>query len=314
MPVTPRVYIAVSSFAKQDPEPLNILKSSGLFFDVNRSGQRLNKTELINHARGFSGIIAGLESYDAEVLETLVDLKCISRCGAGTDNIDIKKTKEKNITVLNTPGVVVQPVAELTLGLMLDLLHRVTTHALLMRQKKWERHTGQLLSGKKVGIIGLGRIGLRVAEFLRAWGMEVNGVDIRPDEKWARQRGVKLMPLAQALADSDIISLHVSVDEGQPFCLCKKELALMKKGAFLINVARGSLVDEAELLKALQSGHLAGAGLDVFQQEPYTGPLCGLDNVILTPHVASLTQESRAAMEIGAAQNIVNFLINGESR
>lgn len=302
-----KIYIALSAFARQDPGPLSALKRSGFFFDINTTGRRLTKEEIINNARGFSGIIAGLEPYDAQVLEALPDLKCISRCGVGVDNIDLNKAKEKNIAVLNTPDVVVQPVAELTMAMILDLLRRVTTHTLLMREKKWERRTGNLLLGKKVGVIGLGRIGRRVAELLRGWGIEVYGVDIHPDKGWAQQQGIDILTLQQALADSDIITLHLTAIDEHPFCLSENEIARMKKGAFLVNVARGVLIDEPSLIKALRSGHLAGAGLDVFEQEPYTGPLCDLDNVVLTPHVATLTQESRLAMEIEAVQNVVNF-------
>jgi len=302
-----KIYVALSTFAQQDPGPLDILKQSGLLYDINTSGRRLNKEEIINRAKGFTGVIAGLEPYDAQVLEALTGLKCISRCGVGLDNIDLNTAKAKNIEVLNTPQVVIQPVAELAMAMMFDLLRRVTRHTLLMRGRKWERHVGNLLLGKKVGVIGLGRIGRKVAELLRGWGIEVCGVDIRPDEKWARQQGVQIKTLEQVLADSDIITLHLSTSEEHPFCLGEDEIFRMKKGAFLINVARGALVDEPSLIKALKSGHLAGVGLDVFEEEPYTGPLCDLDNVVLTPHVATLTQESRLAMEIEAVENIVHF-------
>ncbi len=306
--MTPRVYIALSSFARQDPGPLDTLKRSGFFFDINTTGRRLTNEEVMAQAKGFDGIIAGLEPYDARVLEALPDLKCISRCGAGVDNVDLKKAKEKNIVVLNTPDVVVQPVAELTMAMILDLLRRVTAQTLLMRAKKWERHTGNLLFGKKVGVIGLGRIGRRVAQLLRAWDVEVWGVDVRPDNTWALQQGVRIMPLEQVLPQADIVTLHMSVSDEHPFCLGKNEIASMKKGAFLVNVSRGSLIKESSLIEALRSGHLAGAGLDVFEQEPYAGPLCDLPNVILTPHVATLTHESRLQMEIEAARNIIDFL------
>ncbi len=308
MTMSPRVYIALSTFAKQDEEPLNVLKASGLAFDMNHSGRRLSRDEIIRHGRGFEGIVAGLEPYDAAVLEALTGLQCISRCGAGVDNIDLQKAGEKKITVFNTPEVVAQPVAELALAMMLDLLHKVTRHTLLMRAHRWERHTGNLLFGKKAGIIGLGRIGRKLAQMLRGLNIEVLGSDIQPDLAWAQDHGVKIVSLPQLLAESDIISLHLSLSAAHPFCLGAEEIAQMKQGAILINLARGGLVDETALLQALQSGRLAGAGLDVYAQEPYAGPLCGLDNVILTPHAATLTQESRLGMELEAVQNIVRFL------
>jgi len=303
----PKIFVALSTFAQEGNEPLDMLNSSGHSFSVNKSGKRLTKDDVMTQARGFDGIIAGLEPYDTEVLKVLPGLKCISRCGVGVDNVDLIKAKKANITVLNTPVVVVQPVAELTIAMIMDLLRQLTRHSILMHEKKWERRTGNLLSGKKVGIIGLGRIGRRVAELLRAWDIDVWGADIHPDLIWAKQKNVKIMPLEQLLAQADIVTLHLSVSDEHPFCLGKKEINSMKKGAFLVNVSRGALVDEPALFEALQNDHLAGAGLDVYAQEPYNGLLCDLPNVVLTPHVATLTQESRLAMEIEATQNIINF-------
>ena len=302
-----KIFVALSTFAQEGPEPLEILTSSGCRFAINPSGKRLTKEQVITQARGFDGIVAGLESYDALVLEALPDLKCISRCGVGMDNVDLAKAKEKKIAVLNTPDVVVQPVAELTIAMIFDLLRRTTEQTVLMRARKWERRTGNLLSGKTVAVIGTGRIGRRVGELLRLWDVNVLGVDVHPDEGWARQHGVKIVGLAQALAAADIISLHVSTSAEDPFCLGANEFAQMKNGAFLINVSRGSLIDEDALFQALRRGHLAGAGLDVYRQEPYAGPLCDLANVVLTPHAATLTRESRLAMEVEAVRNIIDF-------
>jgi len=306
-PMTKHIFVASSIFAQDDDQPLRLIKENGYAVTRNASGQRLNSQDLIKGAQGSIAVIAGLEKYDEQVLGNLPHLRCISRCGVGLDNIDQLAIKRLGVAVFNTPDVVTEPVAELTIAMILDLLRRVTTHTLLMRERKWERRTGNLLLGKKVGVIGLGRIGRMVAQLLRAWGIEVLGTDIRPDEAWAKQQGVVVVSLQELLRDSDIVTLHVAGSNDHPFCLGDHEIALMKKGAFLVNVARGSLIDEQVLIKALRSGHLAGAGLDVFQEEPYSGPLCDLDNVVLTPHLASLTQESRLAMEIEAVQNIVNF-------
>ena len=305
----PKIYVALSTFARQSPQPLELLKASGYSFAVNTSGARLSQGQLVEQAHDFDGIVAGLETYDAKVLGALPRLKCISRCGVGIDNVDLSLARRKGIAVLITPDVVIQPVAELTIAMIFDLLRRLTTHTLLMRQKKWERHTGHLLSGKKIAVVGLGRIGRRVAEILKCLNAEVSGTDICPNEDWARQQGLRILPLEEALAQADIVTLHVSATIENPFCLGAKQIAGMKKGSILINVSRGSLIDEPALVSALRLGHLAGAGLDVFEKEPYSGPLCGLDNVVLTPHVASLTQESRPAMEIEATQNILDFFM-----
>ncbi|MDE2223070.1 MAG: phosphoglycerate dehydrogenase [Candidatus Omnitrophica bacterium] len=302
-----RVYIAVSSFARQAPEPLNILKQSGLGVDINTAGRRLTKEEVMGNARGYHGIIAGLEPYDAQVLEALPDLKCISRCGVGVDNIDLEAADKKGIKIFTTPDVVVQPVVELTLAMILNLLRKITQQDLLMRGHQWQRMIGSQLAGKTVGIIGLGRIGRKVAEILLLLGARVVGYDVHPDRAWAEGCGVSLVDLDQVLSCCDILTLHLAAKAGDHFVLTRQHFQAMKKGALLINVARGTFVDEKALLEALQEGHLSGAGLDVFQQEPYAGPLSSCPQVVLTPHVGSFTQESRVAMEMEAAQNIVGF-------
>jgi len=302
------VFIASSTFAEHDDKPLNIIKNSSLTITVNSTKKRLNQQQLMDQAQGADAVIAGLEIYDAQVLEHLKKLRCISRCGVGVDNIDLAIAAKKGIKIFTTPDVVTQPVAELTIAMILNLLRKVTEHSVLMHQRQWQRLSGNQLSGRTVGVIGLGKIGRRVAELLRSWGIEVIGTDIRPVKAWAQQQGVKIVPLDQLLANSDIVTLHVSVNDEHPFCMGNNEIGSMKKGSYLVNLSRGSLIKESSLVEALRIGYLAGAGLDVFEQEPYTGPLCDFDNVILTPHIATLTQESRLAMELEAAQNVVIFL------
>ena len=301
-----KVYIALSSFAQTSSLPKELLEKSGLSFDVNLSGNRLNKKEVIERLEGYDGVIAGLEPYDAEVLNALPDLKCISRCGVGVDNIDLKATKAKGISVLNTPDAVIQPVAELTLAMILDLMRHVSVHRELMRHHQWEKRMGFQLAGKTIGIIGLGRIGQRVAELLVRLDCKVIATDIRPDHRWADAHRVPIVPLEELLSTSDVVTLHVTAVAGQAFQLKQKHFAMMKRGGFLVNTARGSLLDEQDLHMALMEGYLGGAALDVFDQEPYKGPLCDLPNVILTPHVATLTQESRLDMEISAVTGLID--------
>ena len=302
-----RVFISSSSFAEYDQKPLKILQGHGLIVTANSIKKRLNRQQLIEQAKGADAVIAGLEIYDAQVLEHLKDLRCISRCGVGVDNIDLTAAQAKGIKIFITPDAVVQPVVEFTLALILNLLRKVTRHNVYMNQRQWQRLMGSQLAGKTVGVIGLGRIGRKVAEALLSLGAQVVGYDIYPDKAWCQTRGVPLLGRDQILGLSDILSLHLAADAQNPFVLTKQDFQSMKKGALLINVARGVFIDEMALLEALQEGQLSGAGLDVYVQEPYTGPLCDLDNVILTPHIATLTQESRLAMEIEAAQNLVNF-------
>ena len=302
------IYVALSLFADKDPKALELLQASGISFELNKSGRRLDKAQLLESAKGCAGVIAGLEPYDKDVLQRLPDLKCISRCGVGVDNIDLASARSKGVAVMTTPDAVTQPVAELTIAMIFDLLRRLSWHAKQMGEKRWERSTGSLLKGKTVGLIGLGRIGRRVAELLTALGAQVVAYDPKPDLDWARSHQTQVLDLEPLLARSEIVSLHFVHDDKQPFCLDEKRISQMPKGAILINTARGSFVDEDALFEALSKGKLAAAGLDVFAQEPYQGALCTLDNVILTPHIGSLTQESRCDMEMQAVKNLLDFL------
>lgn len=305
---TSKVLIALSTFAEYGSEPLDLLKASGLKYALNPSGRRLNESEILQLGADCEGIVAGVEPYTSQVLTQLPRLKCISRCGVGTDNVDKTKAHELGIKILNTPDPVIQPVAELTIAMMLDLLRHLTWHSLKMRGQKWEKKGGRNLQGCIVGLIGLGRIGRKVAELLRSFGAYVVGFDPHSEHAWAQKNGVELLSLQGLLKQSDIVSLHLSSDKNAPFVLSEKEIRSMKPGAMLINVARGEFVDEQALYNALADGHLAGAGLDVFSQEPYTGKLTTLDNVVLTPHAATLTRESRLEMETQAVENLLKAL------
>lgn len=287
---------------------MHLLKAGGLPFEMNTTGQRLNKAQVIDLVGRFDGVIAGLEPYDSQVLEALPRLKCISRCGVGLDNIDLAAAEQKGIKVFCTPDAVTAPVVELTVGLILNLLRRLCEHNALMGQGKWQRLMGQQLAGKTVGIVGLGRIGRRVAQALTALGARVVGCDIQPDASWAKGCGVSLVTLEELLTQCDIVTLHLSGGACEGCLLTQRHFQSMKPGALIVNTSRGGFLDEAALLAALQQGHLAGAALDVFAKEPYQGPLAGLPNVILTPHIGTFTKQARAQMEIEAVENAVRFL------
>lgn len=303
-----KVLIALSTFAENGSAPLDLLLASGRQYVLNPYGRRLVREEVANLGADCAGVVAGVEPYDAPVLDGMPHLRCISRVGVGVDNIDLALAAERRIEVRNTPDVVVAPVAELTLAMALDLLKRLTAHTCLLKAGRWEKLTGNMLEGRVVGLVGLGRIGRRVAEVLRALGAEVIGCDPGCDPAWASSAGVALVPLEGLLSAADVVSLHLAVPKDVAFRLGEAELGLMKPGALLVNVARGAYVDEDALFDALSSGRLGGAALDVFPEEPYHGRLATLDNVVLTPHVATLTQESRLRMETEAVANLLDCL------
>jgi len=298
-----KVAVALSTFAQYDKAPLELLKNLDCVF--NNTGKRLNREEVVALCQGCDGVIAGIEPYDNYVIDNLPKLRCISRCGVGIDNIDLEKAKAKGIKVLNTPYAVIQPVAELTIAMAFDLLRKLSYHTALLKGKNWKKAAGSMLYGKDVGVLGLGRIGRRVAELFTKLDAKVYGSDLCPDKPWATACKVTITGVEDILKRCDIVTIHLASDKENPFCLGREQFAMMKSGALVINTARGKFLDEEALYNSLKSGHLAGAALDVFTEEPYSGKLCELDNVVLTPHLATLTVESRASMELEAAQNLI---------
>jgi len=305
-----KIFVALSTFAEYGEEPLALLESAGFEYFLNPLGRRLVREEIVDLGKDAAGIVAGVEPYDAPVLEMLPELKCISRCGVGIDNIDLDLAKEKGIAIRNTPNVVIRPVVELTIAMMFDLMRKLSFHTRRLLRKEWKKTAGNLLAGKTVGVLGLGRIGRSVAETLLKLDAEVIGTDIHPDMAWAKKCGVSVVSLDELLAESDILSLHLSVISENSFILGREEIAAMKEGAWLVNVSRGNFVDDTALADALKTGRLSGAAMDVFPDEPYNGPLCELVNMVMSPHVATLTKESRVQMEAEAVQNLLDVLSN----
>ena len=300
----PKIAISTTSFAEFDNLPLQLLKDSGFEIVLNPYGRKLSGDEVVEIAADAAGLIAGTEPLDGFVLEKLPKLRCISRCGVGMDNVDLKTAGQLGIKVLNTPFGPTLAVAELTVGLILDLLRKATLMDREMRAGIWKKRMGNLLNDKRVGIIGFGRIGQKTGELLKFLGCEVSYYDTMTVDTEFR---IKRLELDKLLRESDIVTIHVSGKYEKPL-LGAKELDMMKDGAWLINVARGGAVDEEALFNSLKDGRLAGAALDVFKKEPYDGPLKELDNVILTPHIGSYAKEARVEMEIQAAKNLVEGL------
>ena len=305
-----KVLITTSSFAKEGRSSLKLLHGAGYEVILNPYSRKLTENEVLTLLLETKpvGIIAGVEPLTARVLRQAEGLKVISRCGIGLDNVDLNAAKDRGIVVLNTPEGPTQAVAELTVGLIFDLLRRISFLDRELRKGNWRKETGSLLQGKKVGIIGLGRIGKRVAELLLALGAKVSGAEIKPDFQWLKMNQVQLISLEEILKESEILCLHISYTEGNKHLIAQEEIEAMRKGAYLLNLSRGNIVEEDALYKALTSGRLSGAALDVFDQEPYTGPLTTLDNVILTPHIGSYAKESRLKMEMQAVKNLLSVL------
>jgi D-3-phosphoglycerate dehydrogenase len=301
----PNVFISTSSFAEYDASPLKMLEDAGMEVQVNPYRRKLTPEECLRHYQGIDGLIAGTEALTAEILKLARSLRIISRCGTGTDNIDLKAARRQGIQVFNTPESPVIAVAELTVGLILALLRQIPHMDGGIRAGKWQKRMGNLLQGKKVGIIGFGRIGQKVAGLVLGLGAQVVYCDPVANKANA---GCIPVSLNELLSQSDIVSLHVSGEGNDAPLLGHKELRSMRQGSWLINCARGGVVDETALYQLLQEGWLSGAAVDVFGDEPYAGSLTELDNVILTPHIGSYAIEARIEMEVQAVKNLIEGL------
>ena len=298
-----KIAITTSSFAKFSDEPLRLLQARNIEYVFNATGRALTEDEAIDLLQGCVGVAAGTEPLTRRVMDALPELKVISRCGTGMDSVDRKAAEEKGIAVRNTPDGPTLAVAELTLGYALDLLRQVSRMDRDVRAGVWKKRMGNLLDGKKVGIVGFGRIGRAVARLFAAFGAEVAFAD-----PYAEDAHAKKMELDALLAWADIVTLHCPKPQDGAVLLNAHRLGLMRAGTWVINAARGGLIDEDALHGLLASGHLAGAALDVFGKEPYDGPLTKLDNVILTPHIGSYAMEARIRMEVDTIKNLLDAL------
>jgi len=299
-----QVLISTSSFNLDNFTQLSDLENAGVEVKLNPFAARLTEDQVIELLGTETiGLIAGLEPLTKSVLQAAKSLKVIARVGTGLDSVDLAAAKQLGITVLNTPDAPTKAVAELTLAHILGLLRNVSQADRQIRSGVWKGLMGSLLETKTVGIVGFGRIGKRVATLLSAFGASVIISDAQVE-----QSDYPNVELDELCIKSDILSLHLPYSEVTHHIINEKHLNLMKKGSYILNISRGGLVDEEALLTALKSGHLAGAALDCFEQEPYEGELSKLETVQITAHMGSYARETRDLMEREASQLLVNAL------
>jgi D-3-phosphoglycerate dehydrogenase / 2-oxoglutarate reductase len=300
-----KVLVSPSSFGQCGLEPIELLKERGYQIIMNPYGRKLAENEVIELAKDCVGIVAGVEPLTARVLAELKQLRCISRVGVGMDSIDHTYAEINGIQVVNTPDGPTRAVAEMSIALMFSLIRKIPQADSNIRKGIWKKEIGNYLFNKTIGIIGLGRIGKLVAEMYSMLGNQVIGFDLKPNKQWAKQKSVQLADMNDLLSLSDIVSLHVPANKEKSAIIGAAELSKMKSHSFLINASRGGVVDETALYKELRDGRLAGAAVDVFDHEPYQGPLTKLNNTILTPHLGSYAAEGKLQMEIQAVNNLL---------
>ncbi len=301
-----KVQITTSSFDLNNFVESELLASANIEIALNPMKSRLTEsqvTELLND--DVVGMIAGLEPLNESVLRNAKTLKIIVRCGTGLDSVDLDVARELGIDVFNTPNAPARAVAELTIGHMLNALRHISITDRSLREGSWNPTMGSLLGTKKVGLIGFGRIGKMVSELLLAFGASVQAFDPMVSTKSPQ---VEMCDLNTLLLTSDIVSLHVPYSTSTHHLINAETLSLMKPQSILVNISRGGLIDEEALFHSLTTNEIAGAALDCFEIEPYTGPLRTFPNVCSTSHMGSYARETRDQMEIEASTALVTGL------
>ncbi|NJE11352.1 hydroxyacid dehydrogenase [Thermococcus sp. MAR1] len=289
---------------------IEILKNAGFDVIFEEYPDEARLLELVGDVDAI--IVRSKPRVTRKVIEVAPKLKVIGRAGVGLDNIDLEAAKERGIKVVNSPGASSRSVAELAVALMFNVARKIAFADRKMREGIWAKKQamGIELEGKTLGIVGFGRIGYQIAKIAKALGMKVLLYDPYPNEKRAKEVGGKFVDLETLLRESDVVTLHVPLVEQTYHLINEERLKLMKPTSILINAARGAVVDTGALVKALQEGWIAGAGLDVFEEEPLPKdhPLTKLDNVVLTPHIGASTVEAQMRAGVQVAEQIVEVL------
>jgi D-3-phosphoglycerate dehydrogenase len=311
--MTTEIFVSTTPFGEADQQSLQLLKHSGHRIRQNDKGRKLTSIEVASEAQNATVLIAGTEDL-GPLIETSSSLRMISRVGIGLDGVPLEVCQQRGIAVSWTPDAVTLAVAEFTVGLMLTSTRFIVQANLDLRNEVWRRPSGHRLGKSVIGIVGFGRVGSNVASlltsFLPAEVLVYDVADKSEEIELLRKRGLNIRTgsFDELLTSSNILSVHTPLYSATRGMFGADELAMMPDGAILINTARGEIVSEEALYLSLANGHLGGAALDVFEHEPYTGPLVELDNVILTPHIASCSIDCRRRMEIEAVEEALRFL------
>ncbi len=304
-----KVLITTVPFGKKNRLPLEMLEEANIEYLINPLNKKLTEDELAELVGDFDAIIAGTEPITAKVINRASNLKMISRVGVGLDSVDLLTAEERGITVSYTPDAPAPAVAELTLGLMLSLLRSIHVSNSEMHDDRWHRCFGRRLAEVTIGIIGVGRIGTRVLNRTKGFGTpEILVNDAMPNLELGRQFKLEWTSKQRIYEEADIISLHVPLTYKTKNMIRKKHLLSMKQDAIIINTARGGIINEQDLYEVMKSGHLSGAAIDVFEQEPYAGPLKEIQRCLLTSHMGSMSVDCRTRMEIEATKEALRFL------
>ena len=306
-----KALITTVPFGQYNNYPIELLEVNNIKYDINPLGRRLKADELAEMISEYSILIAGTEQITKDVLNNAPKLKLISRVGIGLDSVNLLIAKKNGVIVSYTPDAPAPAVGELTIGLMLSTLRHIHISNMMIHKEIWQRYSGFRLSELTVGIIGVGRIGSKVIRHLQGFGCKkilVN--DINDDVILPDFANVEFALKEKIYREADIITLHLPLTSDTINLITKDEIACMKNNAVLINTSRGGIINEGDLAEALSSNIIYAAAIDTFIEEPYSGPLIGLENCLLTAHMGSMTADCRASMEIQATEEVVRFVNN----
>ena len=277
-----------------------------IHFTILSADEPLPSQRVKDAIRESSGYIVALEKVDPDVIAAARGLKVISKFGVGTDNIDLRAAAAAGILVANCPGANRNAVAELAVGLIISLARQVPEMCRQLRARHWNPCLGLELRNKTLAILGFGSIGYRTAQLLAPFGCRILAYDALPNHAAAAQVGARFVALDQALSESDIITVHLPLNSETQHIIDAKRLALVKRGAILVNLARGGIVDETALYDAVQNGTICSAAIDVFSREPpFCSPLLSDPRIIVTPHIGASTVEATINMANMALENVV---------
>lgn len=304
-----RVLITTVPFGAIDRKPLDLLEAEGIEYVINPLNRKLKEAELADLAKDFGVLVAGTEPNTRRVMENAPHLRLISRVGIGLDSLDLLTARELGIQVSYTPDAPAPAVAELTIGLMISLLRGIPLADRNMRNGVWHRIFGRRLAECTIGLIGVGRIGKRVVRHLSGFRPKrILANDLAADVDFGYEYQLEWTDKETIYREADIISLHVPLTDLTHNLITYKELALMKPTTVLLNTSRGGIINERDLANALRNRQIAGAAIDTFSQEPYSGELTTLENCILTSHMGSMSADCRFQMELGAVEEAIRFL------
>ncbi|MFC1822583.1 NAD(P)-dependent oxidoreductase [Thermodesulfobacteriota bacterium] len=311
----PKIFISTLPFGEVEPRPISLLEETGWKFMINPLEKKLSPNEVVEMALDCDGIIAGTED-----LRPLIDrskkLKIIARVGIGLDSVPLALCKEKGIKVIYTPDAVTMAVAELTVGIMIGLTRHVYLADKNFRCGEWERKQGKRIGKSIIGIIGFGRIGTNVARLLipfhphQVLVNDLNDKSVEIQKFKKHGLSIRHTDKKEIYQNADIITLHVPLYLKTKGMINAQTFHQFKQDVYLINLARGGIINEADLFDALKEKRIGGAALDCFEQEPYCGTLTGLDNILLTQHIGSCSFDCRMKMEIEATEDLIRYFKN----